>query len=110
LYVFNSEPNKGLRLTTPLASRPRGTDIYCRGGVGVDRVERVDGIFNHGSHGSTRMVVVGFFSYCVGGGWRGKVPRQEVKLDRKKNENEGLGASSVWRAKITRVKPYKSHV
>ena len=46
----------------------------------------------------------------VVGCWRGKVPRQEVKLDLEKNENEGLGASSVWRAKITRVKPYKSHV
>ena len=41
---------------------------------------------------------------CSGVAGRGlKVPRQEVKLDRQKNENEGLGASSVWWAKITRV-------
>ena len=33
----------------------------------------------------------------------GKSAAGETKLDRQKNENEGLGASSVWWAKITRV-------
>ena len=62
--VFNSEPGKGLRLTTSLSFAPTRHGVY---GVGVV------------------------------GCWRGKLPRQEVKLDRQKNENEGLGASSVRR-------------
>ena len=38
---FNSEANKGLRLTTPLASRLGGTRDLCVGD-GIDRVEHVD--------------------------------------------------------------------
>ena len=41
---FNPEPNKRLRLTSPLASRETGIEIGLGSleGLGVDRVERVE--------------------------------------------------------------------
>ena len=58
--LFNSEPNKKLRLTPPLA---RDEQAFEFGSLwfGVNRVERVE-IFNHGLHGFARMYEVGLIS------------------------------------------------
>ena len=44
---FNPEPNKRLRLTSPLASRETGIEIGL-GGFGIDRVERVERVERFG--------------------------------------------------------------